>query len=157
MRKRILLIAIGIALLVGLLLPCYKPAEVLAAPDTYDWIGGHPAQTDTVNYDWSGGVPFIRTEAVAITYDITNTPDYWTIGAVQENTSYWANGVAPTFPLGSDNCTFSVTNDGSVPIDISIKATNFTGGNGWTLTSGSPGRVRFGLWLSRVVTLLLIM
>jgi len=74
--------------------------------------------------------------------DISNTPDTKNFGTVLENSDYWAYGgtTAPTFPLDDGECYFTVTNNSSAAVNIQIKATNFTGGVGWTLTSGSPGQ-----------------
>ena len=55
-----------------------------------------------------------------------------------ESTSYWSDGSEPTWPLDDTECYFTVTNNGDT-CSITIKATNFIGGDGWTLTSGSPG------------------
>ena len=73
--------------------------------------------------------------------NITNTPSSKDFGAVSENNSddYWSNGSAPTFPLDDAECFFTLTNLSSGAVDISIRATNFTGGVGWTLTGGAPG------------------
>ena len=60
-------------------------------------------------------------------------------GTVSENSAYWANGSEPTFPLDDAECFFTLTNLSSAAVDISIKATNFSGGAGWTLTGGAPG------------------
>jgi len=68
--------------------------------------------------------------------DITNAPTDKAFGNVAENSTYWANGSTPPNPITDAYCTFSVTNNGTTPINITIKATNFTGGAGWTL--GTP-------------------
>jgi hypothetical protein len=74
-----------------------------------------------------------------ITEDIVNIPPSKDFGSVSENNSYWSNGSAPTFPLDDGECYFMVTNNSDCPLDISIKATDFSGGVGWTLTGGAPG------------------
>jgi hypothetical protein len=72
--------------------------------------------------------------------NITNTPSSIDFGPVSENSDYWSNGSAPTFPLDDGECFFTLTNLSSGAVDISIKATNFGGGAvGWTLTGGAPG------------------
>ena len=71
--------------------------------------------------------------------DISNAPSSKAFGNVSENTSYWSKGSAPSWPLDDAECYFTVTNNSSGAISITIKATNFIGGNGWTLTSGTPG------------------
>jgi hypothetical protein len=70
--------------------------------------------------------------------DITNAPNFRNFGSVSESSYYWSNGGSPTFPLGDGDCLFTVTNNGSDPVNISIKATDFSGGDGWTLVSTSP-------------------
>jgi hypothetical protein len=71
--------------------------------------------------------------------DISNTPSSKPFGLVAENSPYWSNGGGgPTWPLDDGECYFTVTNQGSGSVNISIKATNFGGGMGWTL-AGSPG------------------
>lgn len=67
--------------------------------------------------------------------DISNTPASKDFGVVASSTPYWSNGSAPTFPLDDSECYFTVTNNGD-PCSITITATNFTGGVGWTL--GTP-------------------
>jgi hypothetical protein len=69
---------------------------------------------------------------------ISNTPSSKDFGYVGETHSYWSNGAAPTFPLDDGECFFTLTNNSSAPADITIRATNFTGGVGWTL-AGTPG------------------
>jgi len=72
--------------------------------------------------------------------DISNTPASKDFGTVTTDTDYWAYGgtTAPSFPLSSGECFFTVTNYSSDAVDISISATNFIGGAGWAL-AGSPG------------------
>jgi len=69
--------------------------------------------------------------------DISNIPTSIDFLTVSENTSYWSKGSAPTFPLDDGECYFTVTNNGDT-CSITIKATDFTGGVGWTLAA-SPG------------------
>jgi hypothetical protein len=73
-----------------------------------------------------------------IATDISNTPATKSFGVIAENTAYYAKGTAPNDPVVDGDCAFTVTNDGSVPIDISITGNNFTGGVGWGLTSDYP-------------------
>lgn len=92
-----------------------------------------------IEYTEGGGEP-----------SISNSPSSENLGVVAENTTYYAYGSAPSNPVEDGECTFTITNDGSITIDINIKATNFTGGDGWTLTSGSPGsgEVRLTIYYS---------
>ncbi len=73
---------------------------------------------------------------------ITNTPSTWAIGVIIESTTYWASGSAPTFPLDDGECTYTVTNTGGVSINITVKATNFTGGTTWTLGTPASNVIR---------------
>jgi len=78
---------------------------------------------------------------VEVTYeptDIGGSPASKAFGNVASGSSYWSNGSAPAFPLDDGECFFTVTNNGALPVDIFIKATNFTGGVGWTLAA-TPG------------------
>jgi len=69
--------------------------------------------------------------------DISNTPAIWEVGTVATSTDYWSSGSEPEWPLDDGECHFTVTNNGDA-CSMTIKATNFTGGVGWTL-AGSPG------------------
>lgn len=71
--------------------------------------------------------------------DIFNTPDSKDFGPVSENSSYWSNGSAPAFPMDDPECHFTMTNNGTDAVGISISATDFAGGDDWTLVSASPG------------------
>jgi len=73
------------------------------------------------------------------TASLANSPATLNFGVVNQNSTVYADGSAPSNPVVDENCTFTITNDGSIAIDVSIKETNPTGGVGWTLTSGAPG------------------
>lgn len=94
----------------------------------YDYSDHSLAPTIYIEYTEGGGEP-----------SIANTPASENLGLVSESSTYYAYGSAPSNPVQDGECTFTITNDGSVAIDITIECTNFTGGNGWTLTSSSPG------------------
>ena len=73
---------------------------------------------------------------------ITNSEASWAIGNVAENTTYWwtTDGNAPdpsTFEDADMKSTISC--NGTVTVDISLHAHNFTGGTGWTLNATDPG------------------
>lgn len=74
---------------------------------------------------------------VSLVPDISNLPTSKDFGTVSESTPYWSNGSAPVWPLDDTECFFTVTNNGDTS-SITIEATDFTGGVGWTLAS-SPG------------------
>lgn len=95
---------------------------------------GKPANRRSVDIDaceWN-------VDYSACTPNISNTPSSWNFGTASCNTSYWSSGSAPTFPLDDGECHFTVTNSSGGTIDITVTATDFAGGNGWTLAS-SPG------------------
>jgi len=77
--------------------------------------------------------------------DISNTPStldldtVYSLEALAPSSTYYANGNVPSNPIEDGECTFTVTNSSGAAVDIDVKATNFTGGVGWTLTSGVPG------------------
>ena len=66
---------------------------------------------------------------------ISNAPTSEALGMLTESSTTWATGTPPADPLVDVGCTFTVTNNGSVAVNIAITATNFTGGVGWTLAS----------------------
>jgi hypothetical protein len=73
--------------------------------------------------------------------DIENIPTSKDFGGVDEHTGYWANGSAPTFPLDDAECFFTIINNSTCPLAISVRATDFLNPDlslGWTL-AGSPG------------------
>ncbi len=90
-------------------------------------------------------IPALLGEGVGVEYDeqpalaISVSPTSKNFGKMYENASYWSNGSAPTFPLDDAECYFIITNEGSATINVSINASDFTGGLGWTLASGTPG------------------
>jgi len=71
--------------------------------------------------------------------DISNTPGSENLGNVQASSTYYAYGSAPSNPVEDGECTFTITNSSGDAVDLTMKATNFTGGNGWALTGDSPG------------------
>lgn len=72
------------------------------------------------------------------TPDISNTPTSKDFGIVDPSTTYYAYGSAPSNPVADGECTFTVSNNSSAAIDLSVNGTNFTGGSTWYLGSGSP-------------------
>ena len=91
----------------------------------------------------AGAALAATSQAVTVTatpsyVSISNDPSTWPIGAVNASSSYWSKNATPTFPLDDGECYFTVTNDGSVAVDITVTGANFTGGVGWTL-AGSTG------------------
>jgi hypothetical protein len=93
-------------------------------------------------------VPALAATSAAVT--ITATPTYiamtnseasWAVGTVATSGTYWwtSDSNAPEEPFIDDDMKSTITNTGSVAEDIDIKVANFTGGNGWTIsTDDSP-------------------
>jgi len=54
------------------------------------------------------------------------------------------------YPLRDDECYFTLTNNGSGTVNITALSTNFSGGDGWVIVTGSPsaGQVRLTLFKS---------
>ena len=73
-----------------------------------------------------------------LTVDISNTPSSWSVGVVQPNTTYWANGAEPGWPLSTSDCWGNLTNNSTFAVNISASMTNMIGGTTWTIGS-SPG------------------
>lgn len=92
--------------------------------------------TGTGGNDWAA---CIATYKVAAGYSITNTPDNENIGVVADSSTYYAYGSAPSNPVQDGECTFTITNNGSLTFDIDMSISDFTGGTGWNIVSGSPG------------------
>lgn len=87
----------------------------------------------------NGGMMNITyTAGAACSPDIANTPSGHGFGTVTTNSTYWANGSTPAFPLDAANATFNVTNSSGGSVNITIYTTNWTGGVNWTLAA-SPG------------------
>lgn len=85
--------------------------------------------------------------------DVYVSPSSRDLGIVLPNSTYWtntANSTAPSWPLTDGDAYFTVTNNGSISIDVTIKGTNFTGGSSsnWTLvqTSPSTNEARWMAW-----------
>lgn len=81
---------------------------------------------------------------------IANAPSSEALGVLNSSSAYYAYGSAPSNPVVDGECTFTITNDGSITIDIDVKGTNFTGGTTVSLTSGAPGsnQVRMTVYYS---------
>ena len=112
------------------------------------------------------------TETIAITAtggfeDISITGGGWDIqdgSTVAVSTSYYSNPLgettSPSSTVADNECQHTVTNDGSVQVDCTIKWDDMTGGVGWTNSDdGSNGSDIFGaygcasgeLWSNKVV------
>jgi len=72
---------------------------------------------------------------------ITNSEATWAVGTVAASSTYWwtADDLAPAEPFEDGDMKSTITNTGSVAIDVDIKVAAFTGGVGWTIsTDDSP-------------------
>jgi hypothetical protein len=96
------------------------------------------------------GVAVPALAATSATVTITATPTYiamtnseatWAVGTVAASSTYWwtSDDLAPAEPFVDGDMKSTITNTGSVAEDIDIKVANFTGGDGWTIsTDDSP-------------------
>lgn len=73
----------------------------------------------------------------ACSENISNTPSSKAFGVVQTSSTYWSNGSEPTWPVDSGDAYFDVTNNSGGSIKVQVKATNFTGGVGWTISNST--------------------
>ncbi len=85
----------------------------------------------------AGGVPAI-----------TDTPASINFNTVNITSTYWAYGGTPPNPITDSYCTFTVTNSGTGSVNITAKATNFTGGVGWTLGTPDTTHARLSVYQS---------
>lgn len=72
---------------------------------------------------------------------LTNSQATWAVGTVAVSSTYWwtSDTEAPAEPFVDGDMKSTITNTGSVAEDIDIKVANFTGGDGWTIsTDDSP-------------------
>lgn len=100
-----------------------------------------PSDSQTFSNRAGDAVSLNGTGNGGATPDISNTPSTWSVNGgstLSTSSDYWSSGSPPVFPLDDGECYFTVTNNSGAAVDIDIKATNFTGGVGWTL-AGSPG------------------
>jgi len=95
-----------------------------------------------------GPILHIEYEAGGGAADISNTPPNVEYGVVGYNKSYWSNTGTPTFPLDNTECYFNVTNSSGGAVTITINATAFTGGVGWTLGAPALDVARMTAWIS---------
>ncbi len=84
-----------------------------------------------------GGQPFVTAYASAVA-SISNVPTSKDFGVVMPATTYYAGGSAYSNPVQDGECTFTITNNGSGSVNLSLSCTNATGGNTWTLVAGTP-------------------
>lgn len=83
-----------------------------------------------------------------IAMTVSNAPNTWAIGVVEEATTYWwtADNASPAEPLVDGDMMETITNTGSVAEDIDIHTHNATGGVGWTVsTDDTPAADEFSL------------
>jgi len=90
---------------------------------------------EEIRLDW---IPVEVTYTTGGVPSLTNSPPNKDFDIVQPNTTYYAKGSAPSNPVQDGDCTFTITNDGSIAIDISIRATNFIGSPSGDWILGTP-------------------
>jgi hypothetical protein len=107
-----------------------------------NWIDvvGEEADYDTLAADRVASIYGTGTEAGGAVQDITNDPSTKAFGIINPSSSYYADGAAPSNPVGDGDCTFTITNnDPDFATDIDMKMADFTGGVGWNIAAGAPG------------------
>lgn len=92
------------------------------------------------NIDW-GAIVVTYKQVAGGEADISNTPSSIAFGTVATSTTYWSDGAEPSWPLVDADAYFTLTNNGDTA-SITIKATDFTGGVGWTLGTPAEDTVR---------------
>lgn len=106
--------------------------------------GGNTNQTSGHIYDFD-------LQEAAAEPSLANTPSNRAFGYLWINSVYWSNtGNSSGFSgnLTDSEAYFEITNDGSVPIDVAAKCSNFNGGVSCNLTFETPGldEIRFSLF-----------
>ena len=109
----------------------HSVAEVVSATTAQN-----VADTGHNSTGWAAAIATYKMESGVA---VTNSPSSKAFGVVAASSTYYAYGSAPSNPVVDGECTFTITNTGTGQIDTTIKGTAFSGGVGWTLTSGSPG------------------
>jgi hypothetical protein len=92
-----------------------------------------------------GSPSYVSNQYVVVAYvtiaatSITNTPSSKAFGILEDSATHWSKGSAPTFPVDDSECFFTLTNNGSVAVNLTANATNPTGGIGATCVDSAPG------------------
>lgn len=81
-------------------------------------------------------------------YGISNTPSTWTLngitgdGTIEPDTVYYSNPngdtTTPNSTVVDGDCRFTVTNDGSIAVDLTVTISDFSGGDA-NMTNGNTG------------------
>ena len=123
----------------------YWRYDAVMPSDSQPWTQARFNSFEVGAYHGNGGQDtYISACMVMVAYtpapNIANAPTSKDFGVVIEDSTNWSNGTTPPGPTITDNvCYFQVTNNSYAPINITISATNFSGGASvWTLISGSP-------------------
>jgi len=85
----------------------------------------------------TGTISLYGTGETVAGYDVSSSPPTIDIGTVNDSSTYYAKGSAPSNPVQDSECTFTITNNGS-QCDLDIEITDFTGGTSWNIVLGSP-------------------
>ena len=78
---------------------------------------------------------------------LQNTPSSEDLGTAWWNKTYYAAGSAPNNPVQDGDCTFTITNDGSITENITASMSDMTGNVTWSCVAGSPGANEFRMTL----------
>ncbi len=99
----------------------------------------------------------VTVSATPAIISIANAPTAWTMNdstatvtpgddVIRKATTYWSNDLgnttSPTATVAADECRFTVTNDGTVPVDIEISMSSFVGGD--AMVNGDGGTAGAG-------------
>ena len=112
--------------------------------------GGTTNQGNRIGqYDYPGNTYGIKLHIeYTVAPSISNTPSSKAFGILEDNATHWSKGSAPTFPIDDSECFFTLTNNGSVAVNLTANATNPTGGIGATCVDSAPGanQIRISLY-----------
>ena len=78
---------------------------------------------------------------------ITNSPSSLAFGTISGSSTYYAynqsTATGYSNPVTAGQCYFTITNGGGSSVNLAMSCSNATGGNTWTLVSGSPSGDQF--------------
>ena len=115
---------------------------------------GYQSQTygSWANEDWAWTGATRKHFGIYVTYTVaggepsaTVDPTTENIGVVSLSNTYYAAGSAPNNPVEDGDCTFTITNDGSITENITISMTDLSAAGEYTyaLVAGSPSTREF--------------
>lgn len=97
-----------------------------------------------LHYDGFNSSEYVRADSyeaseLVATPDISVSPDSKAFGTVAGGTRHYTSGSEPSWPLTDGDAFFTLSNVGSIAVDITIESTDFDGGSGWNLVATAPG------------------